>query len=82
MGFIGSMKVVTDAEKRVQPGLVQAGNHKWVIVIQSICWVCNPTIHYLQKAHPHLCMVQGGSYTVPLEVVGFRERLDQQHAWS
>jgi hypothetical protein len=37
MGNIDSIKVVTGAERRTCPGLVQPGNCKWVTVIQSIC---------------------------------------------
>jgi hypothetical protein len=37
MGIIGSMKVVTGAERRARPALVQPGDREWVTVIQSIC---------------------------------------------
>jgi hypothetical protein len=37
MGFIGSMKVVTGAERHAQSEIVQPGNRVWVTVIQSIC---------------------------------------------
>ena len=37
MGVIGLMKVVTGAERRTQPELVQPGDREWVTVIQSIC---------------------------------------------
>jgi hypothetical protein len=37
MGVIGSIKVVTGAERRARPELVQLGNREWVTVIQSIC---------------------------------------------
>jgi hypothetical protein len=37
MGVIGSMKVVTGAERRARPELVQPGDREWVTVIQSIC---------------------------------------------
>jgi hypothetical protein len=37
MGVIGSMKVVTGAERRTRPELIQPGDREWVTVIQSIC---------------------------------------------
>ncbi|EOA88707.1 uncharacterized protein SETTUDRAFT_65552, partial [Exserohilum turcica Et28A] len=37
MGVIGSIKVVTGAERRTRPTLTQPGNREWVTVIQSIC---------------------------------------------
>jgi hypothetical protein len=37
IGVIRSMKVVTGAERRTRPDLIQPGNCKWVTVIQSIC---------------------------------------------
>jgi hypothetical protein len=37
IGVIGSMEVVTGAERRTRPDLVQPGDREWVTVIQSIC---------------------------------------------
>jgi hypothetical protein len=37
MGVIGSIKVVTGAERRTRPELFQPGDREWVTVIQSIC---------------------------------------------
>jgi hypothetical protein len=37
MGIIGSMKVVTGAERCTHPELAQLGNREWVTNIQSIC---------------------------------------------
>jgi hypothetical protein len=37
MGVIGSMKIVTGAEGRVRPNLIQPGDREWVTVIQSVC---------------------------------------------
>jgi hypothetical protein len=37
MGVIGSMKVVTGAERCARPELVQPGDREWVTVIQNIC---------------------------------------------
>jgi hypothetical protein len=36
MGIIGSMKVVTGADRCTCPELIQPGNCKWITVIQSI----------------------------------------------
>jgi hypothetical protein len=33
MGVIGSMKVVTGAERRARPELIQPGDREWVTVI-------------------------------------------------
>jgi hypothetical protein len=54
MGIIGSMKVVTGAERRARPELVQPGNRKWVTVIQSICaagYTIPPFIIYKGRVH-------------------------------
>ena len=37
MGVIGTMKVVTGAERRARPDLIQPGNREWVTLIQSVC---------------------------------------------
>jgi hypothetical protein len=37
IGVIGSIKVVTSAERHARPKLIQPGNPKWVTAIQSIC---------------------------------------------
>jgi hypothetical protein len=68
MGIIGTMNVVTDSERHTQPELIQPGDCKWVTAIRSVCTAgsCTPTFHYLQKTHPHLCLVQGGRYTAQL----------------
>jgi hypothetical protein len=54
MGVIGSMKVVTGAERRAPPELVQSGDREWVTVIQSICaagYVTPPFIIYKGRVH-------------------------------
>jgi hypothetical protein len=54
MGVIGSMKVVTGAERRACPELVQPGNCEWVTVIQSICaagYATPPFIIYKGRVH-------------------------------
>jgi hypothetical protein len=54
MGIIGSMKVVTGAERHARPELVQPGDRKWVIVIQSICaggYAIPPFIIYKGPVH-------------------------------
>jgi hypothetical protein len=37
MGVIRLMKVVTGAERRARPKLIQLGDPEWVTAIQSIC---------------------------------------------
>ncbi|KAF1926238.1 CENP-B protein, partial [Didymella exigua CBS 183.55] len=37
IGVISSIKVITGAERRARPALVQPGDREWVTVIQSIC---------------------------------------------
>ena len=39
MGIIGSIKVIIGLERCIKPKLVQLGNQKWVMVIQSICTI-------------------------------------------
>jgi hypothetical protein len=54
MGVIGSMKVVTGAERRARPELVQLGDREWVTVIQSICaarYATLPFIIYKGRVH-------------------------------
>jgi hypothetical protein len=54
MGVIGSMKVVTGAERRTRPTLTQPGNREWVTVIQSICaagYATPPFIIYKGRVH-------------------------------
>jgi hypothetical protein len=54
MGVISSMKVVTGAERRAWPELVQPGNREWVTVIQSICaagYATPPFIIYKGRVH-------------------------------
>jgi hypothetical protein len=54
MGVIGSMKVVTGAERRARPELVQPGDREWVTVIQSICaagYATPPFIIYKGRVH-------------------------------
>jgi hypothetical protein len=54
MGVIGSMKVVTGAERRVRPELVQPGDREWVTEIQSICaagYAIPPFIIYKGRVH-------------------------------
>ncbi|KAH7551114.1 hypothetical protein BM1_09988 [Bipolaris maydis] len=54
MGVIGSMKVVTGAERRTRPTLTQPGNREWVTVIQSICateYTTPPFIIYKGRVH-------------------------------
>jgi hypothetical protein len=54
MGIIGSMKVVTGAERRARPELVQPGDREWVTVIQSICaggYAIPPFIIYKGRVH-------------------------------
>jgi hypothetical protein len=54
MGVISSMKVVTGAERRNRPQLVQPGDWEWVTVIQSICAAgsCTPPfIIYKGRVH-------------------------------
>jgi hypothetical protein len=54
MGVIGSMKVVTGAERRARPELVQPGDREWVTVVQSICaagYATPPFIIYKGRVH-------------------------------
>ena len=54
MGVIGSMKVVTGAERRTRPELVQPGDREWVTVIQSVCAAGSftpPFIIYKGRVH-------------------------------
>jgi hypothetical protein len=54
MGVIGSMRVVTGAERRARPELVQPGDREWVTVIQSICavgYATPPFIIYKGRVH-------------------------------
>ncbi|KAF1933530.1 CENP-B protein, partial [Didymella exigua CBS 183.55] len=54
MGVIGSMKVVTGAERRARPDLIQPGDREWVTVIQSVCaagYVTPPFIIYKGRVH-------------------------------
>jgi hypothetical protein len=54
MGVIGSMKVVTGADRRARPELTQPGDREWVTVIQSICAAgsCTPPfIIYKGRVH-------------------------------
>ena len=54
MGVIGSMKVVTGAERRTRPDLIQPGDREWVTVIQSICaagYATPPFIIYKGRVH-------------------------------
>jgi DDE superfamily endonuclease len=54
MGVIGSMKVVTGAERRTRPELIQPGDREWVTVIQSICaagYATPPFIIYKGRVH-------------------------------
>jgi len=37
LGVIGLIKVVTGAERRARPELVQPGDREWVTEVQSIC---------------------------------------------
>jgi hypothetical protein len=48
------MKVVTGAERRTRPELVQPGDREWVTVIQSICaagYTIPPFIIYKGRVH-------------------------------
>lgn len=54
MGVIGSMKVVTGAERRTRPNVIQPGDREWVTVIQSICaagYATPPFIIYKGRVH-------------------------------
>jgi hypothetical protein len=54
MGVIGSMKVVTGAERRTRPNLIQPGDREWVTVVQSICaagYATPPFIIYKGRVH-------------------------------
>ncbi|KAF1923574.1 uncharacterized protein M421DRAFT_425635 [Didymella exigua CBS 183.55] len=54
IGVIGLIKVVTGAERRAQPKLVQPGDWEWVTVIQSICaagYATPPFIIYKGRIH-------------------------------
>ena len=54
MGVISSMKVVTGAERRTRPALVQPGDREWVTVIQSVCAARSftpPFIIYKGRVH-------------------------------
>jgi hypothetical protein len=54
MGVIGSMKVVTGADRRARPELIQPGDREWVTVIQSICaagYATPPFIIYKGRIH-------------------------------
>jgi hypothetical protein len=55
MGVIRSMKVITGAERRTRPDLIQPGDREWVTVIQSICAAGNattsPFIIYKGRVH-------------------------------
>ncbi len=66
------MKVVTGAERRARPELIQPGDREWVTVIRSICaagYTIPPFIIY--KWRPYLCVVRGGRYTARLEALSF-----------
>jgi hypothetical protein len=54
MGIIGSMKVVTGAERCARPEMVQLGDREWVTVIQGICaagYAIPPFIIYKGVVH-------------------------------
>lgn len=54
MGVIGSMKVVTGADRCTRPDLIQPGDWEWVTVIQSICaagYAIPPFIIYKGRIH-------------------------------
>jgi hypothetical protein len=54
MGVISSIKVVTGAERRARPELIQLGDREWVIVIQGICaarYATPPFIIYKGRVH-------------------------------
>jgi hypothetical protein len=54
MGVVGTMKVVTGAERRAPPELVQSGDREWATLIQSICaagYAIPPFIIYKGRFH-------------------------------
>jgi hypothetical protein len=54
IGVIGSMKVVTGAERHARPELIQPGDCEWVTVIQSICaagYAIPPFIIYKRRVY-------------------------------
>jgi hypothetical protein len=54
IGVIGLIKVVTGAERRARPELIQLGDREWVTVIQSICaarYATPPFIIYKGRVH-------------------------------
>jgi hypothetical protein len=54
IGVIGSMKVVTGADRRAWLELIQPGDREWVTVIQSICaarYATPPFIIYKGRVH-------------------------------
>lgn len=77
------MKVVTDAERRARPELIQPGDREWVTVIQGICaagYAIPPFIIY--KGRVHISAWYEDKYTRELEALSLKERLDEQQAWS
>ena len=54
MGMVATAKVVTQADKRSRPNLVQPGNREWVTAIETINasgWVLPPIVIFAGKTH-------------------------------
>jgi hypothetical protein len=52
MGMICAHMVFTGSEKQSNPKKIQAGNHKWVTIIQGICaagWAIPPFVIFSSK---------------------------------
>ncbi len=54
MGIVATAKVITQADKRSRPSLVQPGNREWVTAIEAVNasgWVLPPMIIFAGKTH-------------------------------
>ena len=54
MGIVATAKVITQADKRSRPSLVQPGNREWVTAIETINasgWVLPPMVIFAGKIH-------------------------------
>ena len=54
MGIVATAKVITQADKRSRPSLVQPGNREWVTAIETINasgWVLPPMVIFAGKTH-------------------------------
>ena len=54
MGMVATAKVITQADKRSRPSLVQPGNREWATVVETINaagWVLPPMVIFAGKTH-------------------------------